>query len=153
VVRELEPGHRHLVAYALAETGDIDLASLHENAKTRLPDFLVPREIVALDTLPFAARSGRAEGPSAGPVQDGASDYQQPRTARQRVLCTLFGEVLGVEHVGIEDSFFDLDGQSVLAVLLVGRINSALGVNITIADLFRAPTVADLDRRLELVTR
>jgi acyl carrier protein len=69
---------------------------------------------------------------------------------RRELLCSLFASVLGVPEVRIDDSFFDLDGQSLQAALLVGRINSALGVELSIADLFEAPTVAGIDRRLEV---
>lgn len=64
-------------------------------------------------------------------------------------MCALFAETLGVPQAGADDSFFDLNGQSVLAAILISRINCTLGVNLSIADLFEAPTVAGLDRRLE----
>jgi acyl carrier protein len=70
-------------------------------------------------------------------------------TRRRELLCSLFASVLGVPEVRIDDSFFDLDGQSLHAALLIGQINSALGVELAITDLFEAPTVAEFDRRLE----
>jgi acyl carrier protein len=70
-------------------------------------------------------------------------------TRRREFLCSLFAGVLDVPRVRINDSFFDLDGQSLQAVVLIGQINSALGVELTITDLFEAPTVAEFDRRLE----
>ena len=68
---------------------------------------------------------------------------------RRELLCSLFAGVLGVPEVRTDDSFFDLDGQSLKAAVLIGRINSALGVELSVADLFEAPTVAEFDRRLE----
>ena len=57
--------------------------------------------------------------------------------------------MLRVARCGLISDFFDLGGRSVEAMLLAGRINADLGVRITMADLFKAPTVADLDRRLD----
>jgi nonribosomal peptide synthetase DhbF len=57
--------------------------------------------------------------------------------------------VLRVARCGVDNDFFDLGGRSVEAMLLAGRINSDLDVRITMADLFRAPTAGDMDRRLD----
>jgi aryl carrier-like protein len=75
--------------------------------------------------------------------------YQAPATPRQEILCELFAQVLGVARCGTGSDFFDLGGRPVEAMVLAARINAALGVRITMADLFKAPTVADLDRRLD----
>jgi aryl carrier-like protein len=70
-------------------------------------------------------------------------------TPRQEILYELFAQVLRVARCGTGSDFFDLGGRSVEAMLLAGRINAGLDVRITMADLFKAPTVADLDRRLD----
>jgi acyl carrier protein len=63
----------------------------------------------------------------------------------------LFAQVLGVARCGTGGDFFDLGGRSVEAMVLAGRISSALGVRVSMADLFKAPTVGDLDRQLDLM--
>ena len=96
-------------------------------------------------------RATAAAGPrDPQPPADGGSPRQAVSGARRReLLCSLFASVLGVPEVCIDDSFVDLDGQSLQAALLIGEINSALGVELSVADLFEAPTVAEIDRRLE----
>lgn len=78
--------------------------------------------------------------------------YQAPETARQQILCSLFAEVLGVPRVGVTDNFFDLGGHSMFATVLSGRISEVLSVDLSMVDIFEAPTIADLDQRLGAAT-
>jgi nonribosomal peptide synthetase DhbF len=78
--------------------------------------------------------------------------YQVPETARQEILCSLFAEVLGMPSVGVTDNFFDVGGQSVFAMVLSARISEVLSVDVSMADIFEAPTIAELDQRLDVTT-
>ncbi|TQF08741.1 AMP-binding protein, partial [Myxococcus llanfairpwllgwyngyllgogerychwyrndrobwllllantysiliogogogochensis] len=81
--------------------------------------------------------------------KDSGSRYTAPRSRTEEQLTLVFAQVLGVEHVGATDSFFALGGHSLLATQVVSRIHSVLGVELPLRDLFEAPTVEQLSRRIE----
>ncbi|NJC11452.1 acyl carrier protein [Micromonospora profundi] len=82
------------------------------------------------------------------PVFTGPTAYRAPGTRRQETLCLLFAEALGVDRVGLDDSFFDLGGQSLNGVRLISLITKELGRELSIDELFDYPTVAELDEYL-----
>ncbi|WP_433495462.1 amino acid adenylation domain-containing protein [Micromonospora sp. CA-248089] len=74
----------------------------------------------------------------------GRPPYRAPRDEHERALCQILGEVLGTDRVGIDDDFFDLGGNSLKAIRLVGRIRAELGAEVSIRELFEAGTIASL---------
>ena len=144
--RESESAGRCLVAWVAPAS--VDMPALHAHARKHLPGWLVPAVIMRLDTIPGDA-GGRA-GPQPLPAPDLSAlmPYRAPETARQEMLCDIFAEVLRVPRFGVADDFFSLGARSVDAMLLAGRISAALGITTRMADLFDAPTVTELDRRL-----
>ncbi|MFF2542683.1 amino acid adenylation domain-containing protein [Kitasatospora sp. NPDC058063] len=147
IAREDRPGDTRLVAYCTAEAS-LTPAELRAFAGTALPGYMVPAVVVLLDALPLNA-NGKVDR-RALPAPDLAADDtgRAPRDERERVLCELYGELLGIDDITIDDDFFALGGHSLLATRLVGRARTELGVELAIGDLFQAPTVAGLADRL-----
>ncbi|WP_397252199.1 amino acid adenylation domain-containing protein [Peribacillus simplex] len=153
VVREDNPGDKRLVAYVVPGSNvTFDAAHVRRSVAEGLPDYMVPSAFVEMEELPLTP-NGKLDrkalpAPEFGAVQSGRG----PRTPQEEILCDLFMEVLDLPHVGIDDGFFDLGGHSLLAVHLMSKIREALGVELSIGNLFEAPTVAGLAERLEMGT-
>jgi nonribosomal peptide synthetase DhbF len=140
-----------LIAYVVPSGPGLDVAELHAYARKTLTNGSMPAAIVVVDEIPVAAAGAVNVAALPVPELSGLLPYQAPATPRQEVLCELFAQVLGVARCGTGGDFFDLGGRSVEAMVLAGRISTALGVRVSMADLFKAPTVGDLDRQLDLM--
>ncbi|MGE7438289.1 amino acid adenylation domain-containing protein, partial [Kitasatospora sp. NPDC001175] len=148
LAREDRPGDRRLVAYAVPSGPEADAAELRAYLGQALPGYMVPSAVVLLDALPLTVNGKLDRRALPAPDFDAAADGRAPRDAREEILCELFAQVLGVEKVGIDDSFFDLGGHSLLATRLAGRIRAELGLELPLGTLFEAPTVAGLAVRI-----
>jgi acyl carrier protein len=149
IAREVEDGEKRLIAYLVAEAGQVDVDGLRAHATELLPEYMVPSAFVALDALPLTPNGKVDRKALPEPVADASSNYRAPQTARQEILCSLYAEVLGVPRVGLDDSFFDLHGESLTAMRLVSSIQDRLSIELLVSDIFDAPTVAELDQQLE----
>ncbi|MFI9007985.1 amino acid adenylation domain-containing protein [Actinosynnema sp. NPDC053489] len=144
----LRPDHGgtpRLVAYVTASAGvELDTAALRSALRAELPDYMVPSAVVVLDELPLS-RNGKLDHAvlPAPAAPDPAPQPTGTRTAREEVLCAVFADVLGLPDVGVDDSFFDLGGDSIGSIQLVSRARRA-GLVFTPRDVFERKTAAEL---------
>ncbi|MFI6785041.1 thioesterase domain-containing protein, partial [Micromonospora sp. NPDC050276] len=134
-----------LVAYVV---GAADPAALRAHVGSTLPEYMVPAAVVVLDALPLTANGKLDRRALPAPDFSVAMDRRAASTREEEVLCETFAAVLGLDEVGVDDNFFDLGGHSLLATRVVQRVRANLGVEPSLADLFRYPTAALLAPRL-----
>src|SRR5579872_5942966 len=150
IVREDQPGDRRLTGYVVPVPGAVlDPAGLRAAAARVLPGYMVPAAIMVLDALPLNANGKLDRRALPAPEYAAAGGGRAPATARERALYAVFAEVLGLDQVGAEDSFFDLGGHSLLATRLVSRIRAVLGAELPVRAVFEHPTPAALAQALD----
>ncbi|WP_344316782.1 amino acid adenylation domain-containing protein, partial [Streptomyces javensis] len=142
VVREDRPGDRRLVAYVVPDE-DVDTGGLREYVAERLPEYMVPTAVVALAALPITVNGKLDRAALPAPDFTDAAEGRGPRTPTEELLCRLYGEILGLERVSAEASFFELGGDSILTMLLVSVARRA-GLVIAPYQVFELATPARL---------
>jgi acyl carrier protein len=148
VVREDTPGDRRLVAYYVQEPRTATGAGeLRRHLGAQLPVYMVPSTFVCLDELPISAnrkvdRSALPPPESTRPEVE--RPYVRPRTPIEEMVVDTWLEVLGLTRIGVEDDFFELGGNSLLATQVVARLARRLGISVPLRALFERPTPSEL---------
>jgi len=146
-------GNVRLVGYVVPTTEDTPtVESLREFLQERLPYYMVPASYVTLAALPLTPngkvdRKALPEPGSARPALERA--YVAPATDQEKALSRIWGQVLGLDRVGVHDNFFDLGGNSLLGVQVVEHVRKKLDVAIPVVRLFQCPTIAALAKHLD----
>ncbi|MFI6216824.1 non-ribosomal peptide synthase/polyketide synthase [Nocardia brasiliensis] len=145
LARATEAGGNQLVGYVVA-TGaehELDGAEVRGFVAARLPEFMVPAVVTVLDALPLTANGKLDRAALPDPEFVSSARYQAPRTTQEQVLAAVFAEVLGVDKVGVDDSFFELGGDSIRSIQVVSRARER-GVQISPREVFEYRTAAGL---------
>jgi amino acid adenylation domain-containing protein len=154
MVREDRPDDRVLVGYVvLAQGADAarSIPQLREFLKGRLPDYLVPSVLMAIDRLPLTpnGKIDRRALPIPELQRQVIDRYVPPSTEVERQIVAIWEGVMKIDRVGVQDNFFDLGGYSLLAIQVMARLRQTLQIEIGLASLFELPTVAELAHRVE----
>jgi amino acid adenylation domain-containing protein len=152
LVREDTPGDRRLVAYLVAAPGAaLAPGELRRLLAGRLPRHVVPSAFVPLDALPLTpnGKVDRRALPAPDPARRELDQpFVAPREDAEARLARIWGEVLGLERVGLCDDFFELGGDSLLAVRLLDRVGHEFGTKLRLSALQQGPTVEQQARLL-----
>jgi len=155
VARERTDGDLRLVAYTVASSEAAPSSEeLREFLAQRLPEYMVPSAFVAMDALPTTV-SGKLDRRRL-PEPDWSQavvgrQFVAPQTAVEQKLAEIWREILSVEQVGLLDDFFQLGGNSLLALRLVSRVRSAFSVELPLVTLFASPQLGELAARIAVL--
>jgi len=143
VAREDSLGDKRLIAYVVADRqGELPEDDLRGFLQEKLPAYMVPSLFVTLDALPVTT-SGKVDRKALPPPErtEKSTGYVAPRTPCEEELAKMWGELLGVERVGIREKFFDLGGNSITAVRLLAQVQKRFGQELPLNSLMRASTI------------
>ncbi|TQC46904.1 amino acid adenylation domain-containing protein, partial [Rhodococcus sp. WS4] len=137
-----------LVAYAVPSAGRaVDVAELKSLLGQSLPSYMVPAAFVVLDALPLTV-NGKLDRKALPAPEFVARAFRAPSTPVEKTLAATFAEVLGVERIGLDDDFFELGGNSLIATQVATRLGAALGTAVPVRLLFTYPSVGGLADRI-----
>jgi amino acid adenylation domain-containing protein len=147
VAHENMPGNKQLVAYQALHSG-ITLASadIQQYLAAKLPSYMVPTTFLILDELPLS-RNGKVDRkrlPMPDYATKSSDTFVPPATPVQQQLAKIWGELLGVQPIGIRDNFFYLGGHSLMAALMLNKVQDTFGVEVPLRVLFTGPTIEQL---------
>ncbi|GGN85288.1 non-ribosomal peptide synthetase [Nocardia rhizosphaerihabitans] len=142
------PAGEQLVAYVVPKPGEqIEQAPLLAAIGESLPAYMIPAALVALEAFPLNP-SGKLDRKALPAPTFTAGEFRAPATPTEEIVAGVYAELLGMARVGADDDYFALGGNSLMATRAIARINEALDADVTIRDLFEAPTVAALAARV-----
>jgi amino acid adenylation domain-containing protein len=151
LAREDESGNRQLVGYVSpAKNQPLAQEELRSFLEQRLPVYMVPAHFVLLESLPLTpnGKVDRKGLPAPSISVAATATAVAPRTKTEKALAAIWTELLKVDNIGVNDSFFDLGGHSLMAFKAMSRIRDEFDVDLPVQDLFENPTIAEIARLL-----
>jgi amino acid adenylation domain-containing protein/non-ribosomal peptide synthase protein (TIGR01720 family) len=145
IAREDRPGDRRLVGYV---TGAVEPAEIRGQLAERLPAYMVPAAVVVLEGLPLTVNGKLDVRALPAPEYRDVDRYRAAGSPTEEILAGIYAQVLGLERVGVDDSFFDLGGDSISAMRLISAVNASFDTGLAVRTVFEAPTVAQLAPRI-----
>ncbi|WP_459209775.1 amino acid adenylation domain-containing protein [Aquimarina rhabdastrellae] len=144
-------GESEVLVSFYIEKSTICIDELKAFLKTKLPSYMIPVNFKAIESMPLTPNR-KIDRKSLGNIlidYDSTSDYIAPRNQTEEQLVSIWQEVLGVERVGIEDSFFDLGGNSLMIGQIINHIYKALNRRVSYRDFFQNPTISQISNTLK----
>jgi amino acid adenylation domain-containing protein len=149
LARADKQGTKKLTAYVVMDEAAYDKQELQNYLGERLPEYMVPRLWVRLDSLPLTPNGKTDKRALPEAETNNEESYTAPQTQAEKQLAKIWEELLGIEQVGTKDNFFELGGHSLLAMRVISQVRRELNKELKIRDLFVYPTIAELSKQLE----
>ena len=149
-VRKMPNGDQQLDSYGVPVGSDaMNESAIRDYLAEELPKFMLPSTFQWIEAIPLTKNGKLDVAALPLPQANQEAEKIKPRTEAEERLAVIFAEVLTVSEIGVEDNFFDLGGHSLMATRLVSMVWDTFQVEITVIDLFDAPSIAELARRIE----
>ncbi|WP_157108544.1 non-ribosomal peptide synthetase, partial [Aldersonia kunmingensis] len=141
---------QQLVGYVVGSNGSVvDEGEVSQSVSTTLPSYMVPAKVIVLEAMPLNANGKLDRKALPAPVFTADSDrFRAPRTPVEEIVAGIFTDVLAIPLISIEDDFFDLGGNSLVATQVISRLNAAFGLRLGVREIFELPTVEGLAARV-----
>ncbi|MGW9181654.1 thioesterase domain-containing protein, partial [Agromyces sp. NPDC055658] len=145
IAGEDRPGDKRLIGYVTElAPGAVDPVRIRAALGERLPAYMVPAAIVVLESVPLTVNGKLDRRALPAPEYSDVDRYRAPTTPTEEILAGIYAQVLGLERVGVDDSFFDLGGDSLSAMRVIAAANASLGAELAVRVMFDSPTVRGL---------
>jgi len=153
IAREDKPGQKRLVAYVTLRSGIcVSNGELRHSLGQDLPEYMLPAAFVKLESLPLGPNGKVDRSALPVPTDDNIirdENFVSPRTPTEEQIATVISELLGLERIGVDDNFFLLGGNSLLATQVIARVRDSFDVEVTLLTVFDNPTVAGIAAAVE----
>lgn len=151
IVREDIPGQKVLVGYVVTDK-DYSASQYRAFLQPKLPEFMIPAAVVALDEMPLTPNGKIARNQLPVPHYEVAEDRTviAPASESEEKVLAIWQAILKRDDLSVEDDFFAVGGQSLLATQVMSRLRREFEVNIPLRALFEAPTIRNIAKQVEL---
>lgn len=151
LLREDNPGDQRLVSYIMTNDKNFDTSELKSFLRQQLPEYMVPSDIVILDSFPQTpnGKIDRKALPSPQETKQSTIEYVAPEDELEKNIAALWQKTLQLEKIGVNDNFFDLGGHSLLIVKLHSQLKNLINQPIALTDLYGYPTIKSLTQFLK----
>lgn len=141
-------GDDYICAYLVADN-PISLSILRDSLSASLPLYMVPKYFVFIDRIPLTPNGKVDRKALPKPEISSEEEYVAPTDETEKIVADTWARVLDLERVGIKDNYFNIGGDSIKAVKLLGALNDTLDTELTIPDLYQNDTVEELAHRIK----
>ncbi len=144
VSRVLEENHSCLCAYYITEKEDFDVKTLRSRLQKELPNYMIPQYFIKIDKLPYTPNGKIDRKKLPAPTIENSREIIPARNNTDKEIINILKQSLNIEEISIEDSFFDIGGDSLCAIQLCSEISTKFDVQLHIKDIFESSSIREI---------